>query len=290
MTTLLIETLKQFKIFENSQEFIDILISQGSRLGISILRAIALLIIGRYAIKLIIKLIGILLNKYKLEESVKSFLISTINVLLIILLAISIIGTLGIQTTSFAAVLASIGVAVGMSLSGNLSNFAGGLIILIFKPFKVGDYITNASVEGTVKQILISHTVLYSSDNIRVYVPNGALSSGYINNFTIRRRRLIFNIYLDLGVDVDKAKECIRRVVNKDDRVLKEPQKKIEINNIGKDGLEIIVIVWVLPANYFATKYALNDVMYKELLKENIEFTRDHTVIYQADEESKEIN
>lgn len=152
--------------------------------------------------------------KRDIDPSVKSFVGSLVNVVLTILLIISVVGALGVQTTSFAALLASAGVAVGMALSGNLANFAGGLIILLFKPFKVGDYIEAQGTGGTVKEIQIFHTILSTPDNKMVYIPNGSLSSGAVTNFSRQTtRRVDWTFGVDYGEDYDKVKEVIQTIL-----------------------------------------------------------------------------
>ena len=146
------------------------LIDFGIRAGERILIAVIVFIVGR------------LMDKRKVDISIKTFVRSLVNILLTILLIISVVGALGVETTSFAALLASAGVAVGMALSGNLQNFAGGLIVLLFKPYKVGDWIESQGVSGTVKEIQIFHTILTTADNKVIYVPNGAMSSGVVTN------------------------------------------------------------------------------------------------------------
>jgi len=159
-------------------------ISLGINAGKSILLAIIIFIVGRYIIKLINKLIANMLERRHVEPTIQSFLKSFINILLTILLVITVISALGVNTTSFAALLASAGVAVGMALSGNLQNLAGGIILLLFKPYKIGDFIDAQGVSGFVQEIQIFHTIIVTYDNKQIFIPNGALSSGSITNFS----------------------------------------------------------------------------------------------------------
>ena len=160
--------------------FINSLIEQGSHLGWTIIKAIIVFVVGRFIIRMINKLVRRILTKRDFDPSVKTFVGSLVNVTLMILLIISVVGALGVQTTSFAALLASAGVAIGMALSGNLSNFAGGLIILLFKPYKVGDYIESQGVGGTVREIQIFHTILLTADNKNIFIPS-ALADSSVN-------------------------------------------------------------------------------------------------------------
>src|SRR5574344_17313 len=163
---------------------LDKLISLGIDFGERLIAAIIILIVGRYVIKWLNKLFARILEKRNIDASIQSFLKSMVNILLLIMLILAVIGKLGIELTGFAALLASAGVAIGMALSGNLQNFAGGIIILIFRPFKVGDFIEAQGLSGTVKEIQIFHTILTTADNKVNYIPNGALSNGVLTNYS----------------------------------------------------------------------------------------------------------
>lgn len=169
---------------DNIQYIWNLLLVKGVDLGKNILAAVVVYFIGRYVVKYLNKLFGKILEKRKVEPTVSSFLASMINILLMTVLIISVISILGIQTTSIAALVASAGLAVGMALSGNLQNFAGGVLILLFKPFRVGDTIEASGVTGEVKEIQIFHTILWSNDEKTVIIPNGLLSNGIIKNLS----------------------------------------------------------------------------------------------------------
>ena len=188
------------------EEAIRSLVEHGSQLGFTIIKALIVFLVGRLVINLLNKLVRKILSKRDIDPSVKTFVGSLVNVSLTILLIISVVGALGVQTTSFAALLASAGVAVGMALSGNLSNFAGGLIILLFKPYKVGDYIEAQGVGGTVKEVQMFHTVLGTVDNKVIYIPNGSLSSGVVTNFSNQTtRRVDWTFGVEYGSDYEKV-------------------------------------------------------------------------------------
>ena len=170
--------------FSKLQIFLQQLIDWGVNAGGRIIGAIIIFVVGRFLISLLRKMLARLLAKRHVDASIQSFVKSLVNILLTILLIIAVIGKLGVETTSFAALLASAGVAIGMALSGNLQNFAGGLIVLLFRPFKVGDWIESQGVSGTVREIQIFHTILTTADNKVIYIPNGALSSGTVTNYS----------------------------------------------------------------------------------------------------------
>ena len=202
------------------EKLIDMCISAGK----NILIAIIVYIVGRFLISLIQRVMGNMLSRRKVEISIQTFLKSLVSILLNVLLIVSVVGALGINTTSFAALLASAGVAIGMALSGNLQNFAGGLIILFFKPYKVGDWIEAQNVSGSVTAIQIMHTLVTTADNKVVYIPNGAMSSGVITNYSrLDTRRVEWIVGVDYGEDIDKVKSVVNELIQKDNRILKEP-------------------------------------------------------------------
>ena len=209
---------------------IDKLIELCISAGKNILAAIIVYIVGRFLIALIQRIVSNMLLRRKVEISIQTFLKSLISILLNTLLIVSVVSALGINTTSFAALLASAGVAVGMALSGNLQNLAGGLIILFFKPYKVGDWIEAQNISGSVTAIQIMHTLVTTADNKVVYVPNGAMSSGVIINYSrMDTRRVEWVVGVDYGEDIDKVKRTVMGLIEQDGRILKEPAPVIAL-------------------------------------------------------------
>jgi small conductance mechanosensitive channel len=248
------------------------LFDQGVQMGVLVIKAILIFIVGRLIIGLVNKLVRRLLTKRNIEPSIKSFLSSTINVILIILLIVSIIGALGIETTSFAALLASAGLAIGMALSGNLSNFAGGLIILLFKPFRVNDYITAQGTDGTFKEILIFHTVLRTSDNKAVYIPNGALSSGIVTNYNVDKRRVEWIFSVDYGTEYQKVKTVTEELLAGDARILNAPAPFMALHALGDSSVNVIVRVWVNASDYWGVYFDTNKAIYENFNEQGINF------------------
>ena len=221
------------------EQLLSKLLDWGIEVGKDLLGAIIIYIVGRFIIKQVGRLLARILEKRKLEISVQTFLRSLVSILLNLILAFAIVSRLGVETTSFAALLASAGVAIGMALSGNLSNFAGGLIILVFKPFKVGDYIEGQNANGTVREIQIFHTILTTVDNKVIYVPNGALSSNAITNYNkqeTRRAEWVFGV--EYGEDFEKVKAVLQRIIDADPRILKDPAPMIALGALSA--------VWIL--------------------------------------------
>ena len=236
---------------EMVNEFIAKALNASIDLGGRILAALIIFIIGKILVNWANKLFAKMLEKRKVEPSIQSFLKSIVNITLLVLLFLAVIGKLGIELTSFAALLASAGVAVGMALSGNLSNFAGGVIILVFRPYKVGDYIgASTGAAGTVTDIQIFHTVLTTPDNKVIFAPNGAMSGAVVTNYSRKdTRRVDFSFGVEYGTDFNLAKSIIMEVINKDSRILKDPAPFVELGALADSSVNITVRVWVNAAD-----------------------------------------
>lgn len=229
----------------NIEAVLDKLVNWGIETGKNIIGAIIIYVVGRFLIKQLGRLLTKFLEKRKLEISVKTFLKSLLSITLNLILVFAVIARLGVETTSFAAILASAGVAIGMALSGNLSNFAGGLIILVFKPFKVGDFIDGPGASGTVKEIQIFHTILATVDNKIIYVPNGSMSSNVVVNYNKQdTRRAEWVIGVEYGEDYEKVKAVIERIINEDERILKDPAPFIGLGALSASSVDIKVRAW----------------------------------------------
>ena len=265
------------------EKVLDKLTDWGIETGKNIIAAILIYIIGRFIIKQIKKLIAGILSRRHLEISVQTFLRSLASILLNLILAFAIISRLGIETTSFAALLASAGVAIGMALSGNLSNFAGGIIILVFKPFKVGDYIDGPAVSGTVKEIQIFHTILVMLDNRVIYVPNGTLSSNAVTNYSKQDiRRAEWTIGVEYGEDFERVKSVLQRILDADERILQTPAPLIALGALSASSVDITLRAWTSTANYWNVFYDMNRIIYEEFNKEGIGFPYPQLTIHQG--------
>ncbi len=269
----------------NVEAVLEKLVNWGIDAGKDIIGAVLIFVVGRFVIKQINRLVSKILQKRKLEVSVETFLKSLLSILLNLILAFAIISRLGIETTSFAALLASAGVAVGMALSGNLSNFAGGLIILVFKPFKVGDYIDTetADVSGTVKEIQIFHTVLATLDNKIIYVPNGVLSSNAITNYSKQNmRRAEWVIGIEYGEDVDKVKGVLAELIEADARILKDPAPLIALKALSASSVDIVVRAWAKSGDYWDVYFDMNQKIYDTFNRKGIGFPFPQLTVHQA--------
>lgn len=265
------------------EQLLSKLLDWGIEVGKDLLGAIIIYIVGRFIIKQVGRLLARMLEKRKLEISVQTFLRSLVSILLNLILAFAIVSRLGVETTSFAALLASAGVAIGMALSGNLSNFAGGLIILVFKPFKVGDYIEGQNANGTVREIQIFHTILTTVDNKVIYVPNGALSSNAITNYNkqeTRRAEWVFGV--EYGEDFEKVKAVLQRIIDADPRILKDPAPMIALGALSASSVDIKVRAWAKTADYWDVYFDMNKIVYDTFNKEGIGFPFPQLTVHQA--------
>ena len=249
------------------------LIDSGISAGKHIIAAVVIFIVGRFIIKLINRLVASILQRRHIEISVQTFLSSLVNIILTILLIITVIGALGVNTTSFAALIASAGVAIGMALSGNLQNFAGGLIILLFKPYRVGDFIDVCGVQGTVSAVQIFHTILLTPDNKAVYLPNGSTSSSTITNYSREnKRRIEWTFGIDYGEDVNRARTAILSVITADARILPDPAPFVAVGGLSDSSVDIIVRVWVPTEEYWNVYYDMHQRVYETFNEQKINF------------------
>ena len=239
--------------------------------GPKLVGAIFVWIIGSWVIKIIMKGFVKMLNKRNTDVALKPFLRGTVGTLLKVLLAISVLGMLGIEMTSFIAILGAAGLAIGMALSGTLQNFAGGVIILIIRPFNVGDLIKTQDYLGKVDKIHIFHTVLKTLDNKTIIIPNGELSNSSLTNYTAEpKRRIDWTFGIAYGDDVDKAKSVIKRLCEEDERILPEPEVIIAVSELADSSVNIATKAWVNTGDYWDVFFAMNEKIYKSFNKEGL--------------------
>ena len=259
------------------------LIDSGIQAGGHILKAVIVFLVGRFLIRMLNRLVRRLMDKRNVDISIKTFVRSLVNILLTVLLIVSVVGALGVETTSFAALVASAGVAVGMALSGNLQIFAGGLVILLFKPYKVGDWIDAQNVSGTVKEIQIFHTILTTADNKLIYVPNGALSSGVVTNYSNQTtRRVEWIVGVDYGEDYNKVEKVVREVLAADKRILDDPAPFIALHALDASSVNVVARVWENSADYWGVYFDINKAIYATFNEQGINFPFPQLTVHQA--------
>ena len=242
--------------------------------GLKLVSAIAILVIGIWLSNRLMRTLRRAMDKRRFDASLSSFLFSFINILLKVFVVIICLTTVGVQMTSIVAVLGAASLAVGMALSGTLQNFAGGIVILLFKPFKVGDAIETATGKvGVVKKIMIFTTELHTFDNQVVYLPNGALANGEITNMSdgaIRRTDL--NLSIAYGDKVDVARRVILDLLKKDERVMQSPEPIVFVKNLGDSGVELVVRYWSKYSDVLSSSMDLLELIYETLPKKKISF------------------
>ncbi len=239
--------------------------------GLKLIAAVVTLVIGLWIIKMITKALARIMEKREVDASLRGFLNSMLGLLLKAMLIISAVSMIGIEMTSFVAILGAAGLAVGMALSGTLQNFAGGVMILFFKPFKVGDYIEAQGYAGTVFEIQIFITVLKTPDNKTIIIPNGGLSTGSLINYSAEEnRRVDFSFGIAYGDDYDKAKELLLELIKKDERILKDPEPFIALGALADSSVNITVRVWAKTSDYWGVHFDMNEKVYKEFDKNGL--------------------
>lgn len=265
------------------QRVLEQLVDFGVTAGGRLLSALLIFIIGRFIISFLKKVVARLMIRRKVDPSIQSFVKSLVSISLTVLLIIAVIGKLGVETTSFAALLASAGVAIGMALSGNLQNFAGGLIVLLLRPYKVGDVIESQGVSGTVREIQIFHTILVTADNKLVFIPNGSLSSGVITNYSRENtRRIEWVIGVEYGVDYSKVEGTVNRIVSSEKRILETPAPFVAVNALDASSVNFIIRVWVKSSDYWDVYFDMNKTIYSVFNEEGIEFPFPQLTIHNA--------
>ena len=251
------------------------LVNQGTEIvlayGPKLVAAIVVLIVGGWVVKGIVSAVGRGMDKGALDPSLKPFLVGILSMLLKVMLVISVLGMLGIEMTSFIVILGSVGLAVGMALSGTLQNFAGGVMILLFKPFKVGDVIDAQGYIGSVSEIQIFNTVLKTPDNKTIIIPNGGLSNASMTNYsTEAKRRVDWTIGVGYGDDLDKARQVIRKLCDDDSRILAEPEVFIAVSELADSSVNFTVRAWVNAEDYWGVFFDMNENVYKTFGKEGL--------------------
>jgi small conductance mechanosensitive channel len=232
---------------------------------------IIVLIIGLWVTKIITKAVGKSLEKSKMDQSLVPFLKSITNIVLKVLVGITVMGMIGIQMTSFVAIIGAAGLAVGMALSGTLQNFAGGVIILILKPFKIGDFIEAQGYVGTVKEISIFATMLNTVDKKLVIIPNGPLSTSALTNFSAEpNRRVDWTFGIAYGDDVENFKRAINDFIADDQRILKDPAPFIGLSELADSSVNFTVRVWVDGADYWGVFFDMNEKVYTKFADYNL--------------------
>ena len=240
---------------------------------LKIVLALVIYFVGRQLIKWLIRIVDRAFARHDIEVSLRSFLRSLIKAVLMVVLILAIVQTLGVNTSSFLAIFASAGLAIGMALSGTLQNFAGGVVLLILRPYKVGDFIEAQGQSGTVESIGLFSTCLKTADNQTIYVPNNTISSSIIDNYSqSETRRVDWLLSISYGDDVDVARKEILAMLTEDERILTDTAPVVWVKNLGSSSVDLTIRAWVKNEDYWSVLFEMNERMYKELPVKGINF------------------
>ena len=255
------------------EDIISMLVEWGVEIAAKIAIALAIYFIGRWLIGRLVKVVNKICDKRGVEVSLQRFFNNMIKVVLYICLVLTIVGVLGIDTTSLIAMFASASLAIGMALSGTMQNFAGGVMILLLRPYRIGDYVEAQGQAGTIKEITLFNTVITTVDNKIIYVPNNTISSGIINNYSqAATRRVDWNISISYGDDVEVARRVLMQMMTEDKRVKQDPAPVVYLTSLGSDTVNISARAWVDNADYWGVFFELNERIYNELPKHGLHF------------------
>ncbi|UBM26217.1 mechanosensitive ion channel family protein [Pseudomonas sp. p1(2021b)] len=263
------------QLVRQSQTWIPLIMEYGSR----VLLALVTLGIGWWVTNKISNRLGRLVGLRNPDLALQGFISTIANIVLKVLLAISVASMIGIETTSFVAAIGGATLAIGLALQGSLANFAGGVLILLFRPFRIGDWIEAQGVSGTVDSIQIFHTVLRTGDNKTVIMPNGSLSNGIITNYNRQpTRKVVFDVGVDYDADLQKARNVLLELA-KDPRVLQDPAPEAVVSTLGDSAITVSLRAWVNTADYWSVMFMLNEHARDRLKAEGIDIPFPQRVI-----------
>ncbi|MDX2354949.1 mechanosensitive ion channel family protein [Stutzerimonas xanthomarina] len=249
-------------LVELSEAWLPVVIQYGAQVTLALLT----FLIGWWLINKLVGKVGTVLNRRQVDASLHGFIESLASIILKVLLLISVASMIGVETTSFIAVIGAAGLAIGLALQGSLGNFAGGVLILIFRPIRVGEWIEAQGVSGTVHSIQIFHTVLKSADNKTIVVPNGSLSNGHITNYSREpRRRADINIGIDYSADIKLARKILLEIAA-DERVLRDPEPVVHVVGLADSSVNLSLRVWVATGDFWPVTFG-----FTELVKERFD-------------------
>jgi small conductance mechanosensitive channel len=242
------------------QKVLTFLSERGMELGINIMAAAAIFIVGRWLAKLLAKICKKLMVRAKIDETLTRFLSALVYAILLTLVVVASLDRLGVNTTSLAAVVAAAGLAVGLALQSSLSNFAAGVMLILFKPFRVGDFVEAGGTSGVVEEIHIFNTVMRTGDNVKIILPNGQISGGTISNYSANATRRI-DMVVGCGYDDDlkAVKKYLEMLLTEDDRILSDPEPVVAVNELGASSVDFVVRPWVANADYWAVRWDLTE-------------------------------
>lgn len=254
-------------------EVLQTMLSEAVWIVIKIVIALAIYFLGRWIVRRVVRLIDVAMERRKVDVSLRSFMRNTVRVVFSLILVLIVVQTLGVNVTSLIAVFSAATLAIGMALSGTAQNFAGGVMILMMKPYRVGDYISAQGQSGTVREIKLFSTVITTTDSQTIYIPNNAIATAIIDNYTTaEQRRVDWTVGISYGDDVDVARETILAMLAADARILRETAPVVRVAALADSSVNLTVRAWVANADYWDVFFEYNERFYKELPKAGINF------------------
>lgn len=249
------------------------LLSESVWILIKILIALAIYFVGRWIVRRILKLVDVAMQHRNVDLSLRSFTRNTISTVFTLLLVLIVVSTLGVNVTSLIAVASAATLAIGMALSGTAQNFAGGVMILLMKPYRVGDYISAQGQSGTVRDIKLFSTVITTADNQTIYIPNNSIATAIIDNYsTADLRRVDWSVGISYGDDVDVARKAVLAMLAADSRILKDPEPVVWVAALADSSVNLTIRAWVKNSDYWNVFFEHNEEFYKELPKHGLSF------------------
>lgn len=254
-------------------EMLQNFVSDAIWIGVKIIVALLIYWIGRFFIRWVLRLMDRSFERKKVDISLRSFLKNMISVVFYLLLAMAVVQTLGVNVTSIIAIFSAATLAIGMALSGTMQNFAGGVMILLLRPYRVGDYIEAQGQSGTVEEIMLFSTKIVTADRQTIYIPNSAISTSIIDNFSHSElRRVDIKVSISYGDDMDVARKVLLDLAAGDPRVLKDPATVVFLSELAADSVNLSLRMWTRNADYWGLFFDMNEKIYKELPKNGLHF------------------
>ena len=270
----------------NWDELLTIVQEQGVDLAINVAIAIAIFYIGKLVVSLIVRGMRKVMQRQEVDKTLETFVCNLVRMVLMVVVIIAAISQVGIETTSFIAIFGAAGLAVGLALQGSLSNFAAGVLIVLFRPYRVGDFVEAAGIAGVVEQVQILTTVLKTGDNKQIIVPNGQIMDSIITNYSANdKRRVDMVVGVSYEDDLDKVRATLEELIAAEDRILDDPAPTIAVSELADSSVNFVVRPWVNTADYWGVMFDMTEAIKKRFDKEGISFPfpQQDVHLYKAD-------
>jgi len=254
-------------------QILEVIQSRGLDFSVNVAIALAIFYVGKMAISLVVRGLRKVMRRQAVDKTLETFVCNLVRVVLLVVVIIAAIGQLGIQTTSFIAIFGAAGLAVGLALQGSLSNFAAGVLIVLFRPYKVGDFVEAAGIAGVVEQVQILTTVLKTGDNKQIIVPNGQIMDSIITNYSANdTRRVDMVVGVSYDDDLDKVRSTLQALIDAEDRIMDEPAPTIAVSALADSSVNFVVRPWVKTSDYWGVMFDLTEAIKKRFDQEGISF------------------